>query len=1451
MTIVRATALQSSDEFCGNLRDLASLLVSGDDLENHTWFYNIESINPDGGTKSNSRNLIVFGMNSWERDEEKFRSRYGSSAIYKWGFESTLKYLYHQAENSSIYLKANGIDRGTALVDGIDSVRLIAIEGDHFASLEEQIPFIFQICKKYGVPEPTYYYITGGGSIHFVWVLSSPFAAEKAWLIRMMLLRFTGLDGADGDYASGNSNLSSLLTQRYRVGGHKIKNNKLSGFYGSFKCFSLDNVYSADDFNSLFENPLGKWNIDFSKDAVDCDGFPILNGSSPIKLSPEESYSPEERLLDDWRDKFHPYDQNEISEAKKLLDGFTSEKVVHVKASGNNSVGSIGTRKEIEELRNGATVTSWNLLDFISKSARGLIESGSIPTQRRQAYKQLCYILPKTYNYLLGLGLVTLNTPEDCLTLWADNSKLENNHESRKSAFGMLDKTQLICFDLGSKNEREVRAIQELNKKIALYCKRAKIANPLESKSESKPESDVNNSSVVVPGWSKQVKGEVNNISTSKLLKITVANHNQDVSTERLKELSYIPIHIISGFSGFSHGLFTTFEVLAKVKKAKISGNGYFADCDLLRNELLPYFKDREIFIHLGSDPLTNKALLGLGFSAQKECAVKVVEDDVDYEFSSYLTLINDMNLSNPDVEFNSHGFIEPGFFLNLIKSRGFNGLFLFQSLMGTGKTEQIKDVIDFLDGEGKHTFSIVARKSLQSDQADRFDIPTRDEINAQKYSVGYRHGRSKKGMVCCFDRLDAIIDYCEEYNVPEKDRVIVLDECSSGYSHLFNSSTTVAVNRNEKIDIFHYLLETSLVIGMSANVTRHCEEALINAKPGNVLKVKNIYKPSVGKEVVVWQNKLEMINNVAFLASLNIAPIWLATQGAEVTSTHNAKNLADDLIAKGVLSDRIMLITKFTINDETHPAFKCNESGYKEDFYRKAKENNWVVIQEPIFQTGVDFSNHPFRFYFLICTKTGLPDDATQTFKRLRDSYRGSGKMERHITFTPNPGLGGSRISGYCADDVEKNLRAMIEYSDSAYESYGGSLVRSVNREYSNLGFYYCDQAFRNRCASNFDNIVFTLLKADGYYLIDSKGHLEDHAIKNKELGFFDYYYEPDQLSQDLRADRLLLKEIKQANLDAGDEQAAATKKPEESRYKELRALERANHKLSQSQKYEIERYEFDRATGGVIPCTAKSFRQYKDGYFRGLEMILFALHPDFLRLSESMNYERFISKDGKETGYDRVFKSKLSMIHFLKSVGFLRVINEVVLRSYNPDYPNFSILVHDPVKLLDDSDDLFCEIDLDCDVLTEIFPKLSTQESKNILGFKHGSYKVATLKQVFKKFSIEIEASGRINKKRSYFVKLLNGDLRAYNQHFKAKYLSNALCLNEIVLELCIDSAEPVTQDFKHIRAGLGKINQNVKNELNLFDLIDIGSAELIPDQYLKTFKDVSGRQLEIIVV
>jgi hypothetical protein len=190
-------------------------------------------------------------------------------------------------------------------------------------------------------------------------------------------------------------------------------------------------------------------------------------------------------------------------------------------------------------------------------------------------------------------------------------------------------------------------------------------------------------------------------------------------------------------------------------------------------------------------------------------------------------------------------------------------------------------------------------------------------------------------------------------------------------------------------------------------------------------------------------------------------------------------------------------------------------------------------------------------------------------------------------------------------------------------------------------------------------------------------------------------------------------------------------------------------------------------------------------------------------------------------------------------------------VLRSYNPDYPNFSILVHDPVKLLDDSDDLFCEIDLDCDVLTEIFPKLSTQESKNILGFKHGSYKVATLKQVFKKFSIEIEASGRINKKRSYFVKLLNGDLRAYNQHFKAKYLSNALCLNEIVLELCIDSAEPVTQDFKHIRAGLGKINQNVKNELNLFDLIDIGSAELIPDQYLKTFKDVSGRQLEIIVV
>jgi hypothetical protein len=76
MSIVRATALQSFDDFCGNLRDLASLLVSGDDLENHI-FPGRESI-PGCDAK---RNIIIFGRNVSEESKKSYLNKYSEDDL--------------------------------------------------------------------------------------------------------------------------------------------------------------------------------------------------------------------------------------------------------------------------------------------------------------------------------------------------------------------------------------------------------------------------------------------------------------------------------------------------------------------------------------------------------------------------------------------------------------------------------------------------------------------------------------------------------------------------------------------------------------------------------------------------------------------------------------------------------------------------------------------------------------------------------------------------------------------------------------------------------------------------------------------------------------------------------------------------------------------------------------------------------------------------------------------------------------------------------------------------------------------------------------------------------------------------------------------------------------------------------------------------------------------------
>lgn len=1469
MTIVRSTALQSFDDFCGNLKDLISLLVSGDDPENHI-LPGRESI-PGCDAK---RNIIIFGRNVSEESKKSYLNQYSEDDLYRKdndgkfllddsggrvsklvtynGLKHGLYGLYEIAKSTSIYLIANGIDCGSKAAHGAKTIRMIAVEGDYFDSLDEQIPFILQICKKYNIPEPTYYYISGGKSVHFAWIFSEPVPAEVGWFIWMQLLRKLGFDGCEGN----ESSLAGMLTRSFRIGGKKEKPAKDGNFYyGSFKCFSLDNIYSPDDFNSLFEKPLGRWNDKFSKDALDVDGFPILNGSTPIKLRPEESYSPEERLLDDWRDKFHPYDQNEIAEAKKLLDSFSAERVVHVKASGN-SVGSIGTRKEIEELKNSATVTSWGLLDFISLSARGLIESGSIPTQRRQAYKQLCYILPKTYNYLLGLGLVTPNTPEDCLMLWADNSKMENNHESRKSAFAFLKKTQLICFDLDSKKEKEVRAIQELNNKIARYCRRAKIANPLDSKPdvkpESKPESDVDNNSVV----------------TTNLLAKATTDYSTfsyvDGGWKRVAEFGDYDLHIVFDKDLLKEAMEATIALPDKKQK----------EADWLDAEnqkiLEPYVGEKRKVVIKGatSKNWSRANLKALGGFCYAKGAGRVFVDDQPFE---YFQVSDELSLSGDDVKEIHEPFLKAQPLIDLIDREKARLIFL-ESQQGTGKTQTgyaialYLSILMNLPIVGIYpTRSLRDNAALQLKKILGYSLPIVDK----DWFTNKPSKENFKGFLLCSDSVGTKgVTYLEENGI---DRVILLcDESSQTVKHIHFADTAISAKRAK--DLYSHskiFSKAAITLAMDADQVNPAVKFLESKVRGNVLKVKNTFKTH--RKFITWnQNSPHTMLNAAveIKRKLPDSTVLIISQAKKLTSSLSPVNLKKHLVDLGFCADDVILLDSDSISNPDHPAHKIKYDKDEFDKFFSEYIKGKIVIGNPfMFKTGTNINRHCIDFTFDICQGKGDPTGVLQQCMRVRDREG----LERHI-FINNCGLDHPRYKGYSPEKVRQSIEDIKDRSDKEYEKLGGkvdfSLLRSDldSAEFANHSMF-----LQTLFVRSYGKIAYGLMKfKQGWELVDSDEWLKQHTFSFSDA--FDTSQDLILMKEDYEAianDSVTKEAIREIRLEGEVEVLNAIATSELVSSDEAKALRRSQTDLSFEEQIKLDRYDFHKATLGLVDCDVKNISRWQDGYYRQLRYQFYFLKDtqQYLRLRESKNIE-INNHDGHTFDFDRLSKSHLAGYGFLRELNVDKLINEIRRIAKGGSTEDHIYLKSAPVKVdlpyqkcekyqLDpDADHYGIPLNFDKGSPFElIYHRLISNKMKcyNLLGFSPVNNVSLTIERVIEKFGYARVSNGKKGKALKHYLILFDDNREEFFSHLLHHHQSSIYSEHNPDRDFIWDlasvgsSVDPITQDYKLVQNGVRNLKDG-SGSPNILDLLDIGAAEPLED-VLPLWFNIPARQLRLV--
>jgi hypothetical protein len=1433
MSIVQATALQSFDKFSETLSDIITRLLNGDNPENHKIPFRASIPGRDA-----RQNIIIFGKNVSEQDRENYLSKYPdderyrtdkdgkflldpngdrvSSFITYYSFSHGLKGLYQIAKDRSIYLIANGINFGTKKEHGIKTVGMITIEGDYSRDIDQQFKYVCKVCKKYNIPEPTYYYVTGGKSLHIVWMFSTPIPAETAWSIRMQLLRSFGFDGAEGDYADGNSRISALITNSYRIGGKKEKPHKDGNhYYGSFKCFSLDNVYTASDFDCLFINPLGKWNPEFNKTGLDD------NGNTKI-LCPEEAYTTEERLADAWADKFLPYDENEVTEAKKLLDSFTAEKVVQIKKSGSDSPVSITTKKEIEELRSQASNTGFDLLDLISLKNKNLIESGSQSGARFNDYKKLCFALNKTHNYLLALGLATKNTPADCLDIWANNSGLDNNHETRLAAFNFLGKTALVTFDPDSQNEKEVIALSKLKGNINYRCKRAKIANPLESKipapvpnkpTEAKP---VNNNSAVLPGWGTPDKTDYSTFS-----KI-------DGGWKRFAT-GFDDLHIV-----FDSALLKdATEATIALKDIKQKADNWL---DPNNQELLePFVGGGRTIIIKGAKNWTRENLIALGSFCKAKGAGRVIIDGKRFE---YYQVEGELFLSGKDVKLIHEPFLKPQYIIDLIDSEKAKAA-LIESTVGSNKTGAALCIALYY--ALKHNIPILwtaATRTLCHGTAARcfenlgYTLPVYDP---ETWLTKKPSKANFKGLIFCPDSYAVPTNLMEEYGI--KDYILITDECSYTIYHSHFADTAITAKRAKSlVGISNLMAGATLSLYLEANITKPCSNWVESKIKGNILKIKNTYQAP--RKFITWnQNSpYAMLNAMVDIKRKNPdATILDTTQAKELDSSLSPVNKKKFLVDAGFKADDIILLDD--ISDPSHPAHGITQRQDKfDEFFSETIKGKIVIGNPKFFSTGTNINKHCIDYCFDILQGKGTPMAALQQPMRVRDREG----LERHI-FINNCGLDHPKYKGYSTKKIQDSIEQITNRTNQEYEKLGGKADFSQLRSDIDSAEYaaHC-QYLQTLFVKSYRIIAHGLMKREGWTLIDSDKWLEANVSSEEE-----------KIIKEDSTTKEAFREIKLEGKDAIRNEIKNSELIDDDAAKNLRS---SRTELSQEDKSKLDRYDFHKSTLGLVDATATNIMRWQDGYYKQLRYQFYFLKDSqqYLRLKESKNIE-MSNKDGHVFDFDRLAKSNLAAYGFLRELGVDKLINEIRRIAKGESTENHIYLKEAPVKVVPtvekcqklgldpDADHLGIPLNVkEGSPLELIALRLKADPIKcyNLLGFTPDKKAKTSyiIEDLIEKFGYARISNGKKSKAIKHYLILFDDAREDFFAHLLHQHKLSVYDANnpdhEYIFDLCCEGnvQAPITQDYKLVRNGLENVKQG---EPNILDLLDIGGASPLKEQ------------------
>jgi hypothetical protein len=382
-------------------------------------------------------------------------------------------------------------------------------------------------------------------------------------------------------------------------------------------------------------------------------------------------------------------------------------------------------------------------------------------------------------------------------------------------------------------------------------------------------------------------------------------------------------------------------------------------------------------------------------------------------------------------------------------------------TLMGTGKTELIRQHLEPLMAVGQRVVLITHRRSLGAATAATLDLPWADEAAPGS-------DLRQRGVALCIDSLCA----CSGMRITPgewRGAIVVIDEAAAVLAHtLLGTATAVAKRRPAVLETLQQLLANAAqVLVADAQLSDPVLTAIETAAGSPAYLIRSNYRPAAGRQLTVLDTREQWRGTLHHLLEQR-RRLWIATTAKD--GSNGAANIALATLARWP-DARILVVDADTVADPDHDASRLAAAP------DRIASSYDVVVASPAVAAGLSVTvrNH-FDAVMVIAGGTTDANAVAQAAARVRDD------VPRYL-FAPERTPGAALRIGNGSPDPDQIIRSQGEHAALAGQllaAGGWSITTPITGPW--LPLWASLAAHQNAVRTSYRATVVALLEREGY---------------------------------------------------------------------------------------------------------------------------------------------------------------------------------------------------------------------------------------------------------------------------------------------------------------------------------------------------------------------------------